>query len=135
MDASIREYLDREMACENLLGCLFGLGDLDRAAFAALVRAEEAMTVDDVAAAVGRERSTAYRSVQRLHDAGIVERDQRNYDGGSYCHVYRARPADDIADDMQQLLNRRYDELDGEIRDFRERHAHDSSEAVDVAVE
>ena len=122
MPDAMSDYLGREMTCEGLLDCFHGLKDLDREVFEVLAAAETAMTVDDVAEAVDRERSTAYRSVRRLVEAGVVEREQINYDDGGYYHVFSPRPADEVADEMQRMLNECYAKMGQLIGEFREEY-------------
>ncbi|WP_255195454.1 helix-turn-helix domain-containing protein [Halorarius litoreus] len=122
MGESIGEMLRQDMVCENLLECFHGLKDLDREVFTVLVEADEPMTVDEVAEAVDRERSTAYRSVRRLKDAGFVVKDQVNYEQGGYYHVFRPSDPDEVADDMQRMLNDWYAQMGQLIAEFREKY-------------
>jgi len=64
-----------------------------------------------VADRISRERSTAYRSVQRLLQAGFIQKEQVNYEQGGYYHVYLPRDADEIAQEMQRMLNDWYAQL------------------------
>jgi predicted transcriptional regulator len=123
MPDSMSGYLDREMECEGLLECFHGLKPLDRRVFRALAAADGPQTVDEVAAAVDRERTTAYRSVQRLRGAGIVRQEQVNYDEGGYYYVFEPAGADDVADDMQRMLNDTYAQLGQLIDQFRTKYA------------
>ncbi|ATW89525.1 sugar-specific transcriptional regulator TrmB [Halohasta litchfieldiae] len=68
--------------------------------------------VDEIAEKIDRERSTAYRSVQRLMQAGFIQKQQVNYDHGGYYHVYRPRDGDEIAQEMQRMLNDWYAQMD-----------------------
>jgi predicted transcriptional regulator len=113
------EYLDRDMECEGLLECIHGLKQLDRRVFTVLTENEKPLTVDEVAAEVNRERSTAYRSVQRLVDSGFVQREQVNYDHGGYYHVFRPTDPDEVADEMQRMLNDWYAKMGQLIGEFR----------------
>lgn len=122
MPDAMTELLQQEMECESLLDCFHGLSDLDRRVFRLLVEADDPMTVDEVAAAVDRERTTAYRSVKRLREADLVTREQVNQDGGSYYHVFSPRDADEIADAMQRTLNDFYAKMGQLIGDFREKY-------------
>lgn len=115
---AIREYLGQEMVCEGLLECLYGLTGLDKEVFVCLVDHAEPLTVDEIAEEVGRERSTAYRSVQRLIDTGFVQTEQINYDQGGYCHVFQPTDPDEIADDMQRLLNDWYARMGRLVDEF-----------------
>ncbi|MEE6210401.1 helix-turn-helix domain-containing protein [Salarchaeum sp. III] len=123
MADSMSELLRRDMDCEGLLECFHGLTDLDKRVFEELNDSEDALTIDEVAARVDRERSTAYRSVKRLRDAGFVEQDQVNYEQGGYHHVYRPRDAEEVARELQRTLNDWYAKMGSLIGEFEEKYA------------
>jgi len=122
MATSMADYLNRDMQCEGLLECLHGLKDLDRECFTVLTQSPEPLTVDEVAERIDRERSTAYRSIQRLLQSGLLQKDQVNYDHGGYYHVYRPTDPDEIADDMQAKLNEWYAMMGQLIQEFRNKY-------------
>ncbi len=82
------EQLQQDMECEGLLECIHGLKGLDKECFRVMVESDEPLTIDDVADGVDRERSTAYRSIQRLYESGFIQKEQINYEQGGYYHVY-----------------------------------------------
>ncbi|MEF8827934.1 MAG: helix-turn-helix domain-containing protein [Haloarcula sp.] len=127
MPDSMSEQLRQDMVCEGLLGCFHGLKELDEETFRALVEAEEPLTVDEIADAVDRERSTAYRAVQRLLQTGFIEKDQVNYDQGGYYHVYSPTDPSQIADDMQRLLNDWYAKMGQLIQAFEDKYERETS--------
>jgi len=133
MPDSMIEQLQQDMACEGLLECFHGLKQLDKDVFQALVDTDEALTVDEIAAAVDRERSTAYRSVQRLLQAGFIQKEQINYDQGGYYHVYRPTDPSNIADNMQRLLNDWYAKMGQLIQEFESKY--DQTESTVPSVE
>ena len=118
----MNEMLRQDMECEGLLECFHGLKQLDKECFRALVAESEPLTVDEVAAQVDRERSTVYRSIQRLMQAGFVQKEQINYDDGGYYHVYHPTDADEIADEMQRVLNDWYAKMGQLIDEFRDKY-------------
>ncbi len=122
MPSSINEYLQQDMECEGLLECFHGLRGLDREIFNVLVRSQEALTVDEVAERVDRERSTAYRGIKRLLQGGFVQKEQINYDQGGYYHVYRPTDPDQVADNFQRMLNDWYAEMGQLIQEFRRKY-------------
>lgn len=128
MADAMSEYLKQDMQCEGLLECIHGLKGLDREIFQVLTDRSEPLTVDEIAAEVDRERSTAYRSVQRLLQSGFVQKDQINYDQGGYYHVFRPTDPDEIADDMQRMLNDWYAKMGQLIQEFEDKY--DESESV-----
>jgi len=122
MADAMSEYLKQDMQCEGLLECIHGLKGLDKEIFKLLTDRSEPLTVDEIADEVDRERSTAYRSVQRLLQSGFVQKDQINYDQGGYYHVFRPTDPDEIADDMQRMLNDWYAKMGQLIGEFREKY-------------
>jgi len=122
MADSLVDLLRRDLECESLLDCVHGLKAIDQKSFRELAASDEPLTVDDVAAAVDRERSTAYRSIQRLLEAGLIQKEQVNYDQGSYYHVYAPTDPDEIANHMQRTLNDWYAEMGQLIQEFRDKY-------------
>ncbi len=119
MNDSMQAMLREDMECEGLLECFHGLKELDKRSFRALVEAAEPLTVDTLAERVDRERSTVYRSLQRLQQAGFVRKEQVNYDDGGYYHVFYPADADEVADEMQRMLNDWYAMMGQLIDNFR----------------
>ncbi|WP_058991764.1 helix-turn-helix domain-containing protein [Haloarcula sp. CBA1127] len=132
MPDSMSEQLRRDMQCEGLLECFHGLKELDKECFRALVEADEPLTVDELADAVDRERSTAYRAVQRLLQTGFIEKDQINYDQGGYYHVYSPTDPSQIADEMQRMLNDWYAKMGQLIQEFENKYEQSESSAPTV---
>jgi len=122
------EYLQKDMECEGLLECIHGLKELDRECFQVLVESAEPLTIDEVADRVDRERSTAYRAIQRLLQSGFVQKEQVNYEQGGYYHVYRPTDPDEVADDMQRMLNDWYAKMGQLVQEFRDKY--DDQQAV-----
>ena len=130
MADSMSEYLKQDMQCEGLLECIHGLKNLDKEIFLLLTEQDEPLTVDDIAEEVERERSTAYRSVQRLVNSGFVQKEQVNYDQGGYYHVFRPTDSEEIADDMQRMLNDWYAKMGQLIGEFREKYDEPQSQTA-----
>lgn len=122
MPNSLSERLRQGSDCEQLMEWFHGLGGIDEAVFRALAAAEEPLTVDEVADVVGRDRSTAYRAVQRLLEAGFVRQEQVNYDRGGYYHVYEPTDASEIAEEMERLLDDWYAEMEQLVRVFEAKY-------------
>jgi predicted transcriptional regulator len=122
MPDSMYDQLTQDLTCESLLECFHGLKALDQSVFGVLARRDEPLTVDEIADAVDRERSTAYRSVQRLCDAGLVDKTQVNYPDGGYYHVFEPAETDVVADRMQRMLNDWYAEMGRLIGEYREKY-------------
>ncbi|SFK66270.1 Predicted transcriptional regulator [Halogranum rubrum] len=119
---SMVEQLQRDMGCESLLECFHGLSQLDEDCFEVLTEAPGPLTIDEVAAAVDRERSTIYRSVQRLRTAGFVQKTQINHDNGGYYHVYSPTEPSKISGELQRMLNDWYAKMGPLIAEFEKKY-------------
>lgn len=111
---------------DELLGYVYGVSALDREVYLELLRAEEPARVDDLVDRVDRNRSTVYRSVQRLQQAGLVSKQKEGLRGGGYCHVYRAVDPSRVATAMRRRLDAVYAELDRRRRQFATKYGADS---------
>jgi predicted transcriptional regulator len=117
MNDPLTETLKQEMECEEVLKHCYGFNQLAVESYLTLLESDEAMTVDELAVAVDRDRSTVYRTVQQLLQAGFLRKEQVNYDAGGYYHVYKPKDPKDVADEMQQTLNSLYSKLERKIRE------------------
>ena len=131
MNVPVAEQLDRPMQCEGLLECFFGVTGLDRTVYELLTAEGHPFTVEQVAEAVERERSTAYRSLRRLVDAGLIRRRQINDDDGGYYHVFEPVDADEVVDSIQHDLNDWYGTIVGLIGEFERSHGKESARTAD----
>jgi predicted transcriptional regulator len=120
MAESLTDELNREVTCEGVFECLFGLGGVDRACFEHLLVADRPQTVDQLALAVDRDRTTAYRAVNRLVRFGLVRKEKEGAADGGYRHRYAVREPNVVATHLQNRLNDVYAELDVRIDAFRE---------------
>lgn len=118
------EQLQQDMACEGLLECIHGLKQLDKECYQVMVESDEPLTIDEVAERVDRERSTAYRSIQRLLQSGFIQKEQINYEQGGYYHVYSPTDPTQIANDMQRMLNDWYAKMGQLIQEFEDKYEH-----------
>ncbi|WP_048075791.1 helix-turn-helix domain-containing protein [Halorubrum sp. AJ67] len=122
MPGSVSKQLRSDMECEGLLECFHGHKPLDRICFEVLVESEEPLTVDEIGEATDRERSTAYRAVQRLLQSGLISKEQVNYDQGGYYHVYQPTDPEQVADEMQRMLNDWYAKMGQLIQEFENKY-------------
>jgi predicted transcriptional regulator len=73
--------------CEDLVQCAFNLNEFEVSIYRKLVEVGPSRA-DEIAEAIGRDRSTVYRSLQKLMSCGIVFRETRSIERGGYFHVY-----------------------------------------------
>ncbi|KZN22500.1 MULTISPECIES: helix-turn-helix domain-containing protein [unclassified Haladaptatus] len=122
MANSMAEYLQQDMECEGLLECIHGLKELDKQCYQVVIRSDDPLTIDDIADRIDRERSTAYRSIQRLLQSGFIQKEQVNYDQGGYYHVYKPTDPGEVCHNMQRMLNEWYAKMGQLIQEFEDKY-------------
>ncbi len=130
MNEGVAEQPNHSLRCEGLLECFFGVNELDREVYELLTSERHPCTAEQVADGVDRDRSTAYRSLRRLVEAGVVRRRQIDYDGG-YYHVFEPVDTEEVVDSLHRRLNDWYGEVERMIGEFKRRQAGQSRQAVD----
>ncbi len=73
--------------CKDLVQCAFSLNDFEVTVYSKLVELGPSRA-DEAAESMDRDRSTVYRSLQKLMSCSIVYRESRSIDRGGYYHVY-----------------------------------------------
>ncbi|WP_456474572.1 helix-turn-helix domain-containing protein [Candidatus Pyrohabitans sp.] len=93
----------REMSVIEIMRCMFGLKGFETEIYLELVH-RGSLTVNDLVAKFGKDRSTIQRALQNLTIAGLIYREQKNIKNGGYYYVYHAAPFDEIKDTMKASI-------------------------------
>jgi predicted transcriptional regulator len=67
--------------------------------------------VDRIAEFLGKDRSTAYRELQKLCNCGICHKEPANLKEGGYYFLYHARPMEDIKKITERCIDATYKSL------------------------
>jgi predicted transcriptional regulator len=123
MALSIADIIENEdIVCEDLIECITGSGKLDKEVYFTIME-NGSMGLDEIAEAVDRERSTAYRAVQRLEENGFLNKNKEGKKGGGYQHIYEPVDPDKVADQMLNNLNEWYADMGQMIHEFRQKYS------------
>lgn len=98
------EMAEKEMKCEKLLCCVFGLKELDIQTYMALL-SHGPMRVEELEEKINRERSTAYRSLQNLIMCKLAYREMKSIEAGGYYYVYRAANPEKVKGEMKKCID------------------------------
>lgn len=89
--------------CEDVMKCFFNLNEFEIMLFLRLVK-EGPQRPDDLAKTVGKDRTTVYRSLQKLLSCGICFRDTKTIERGGYYHVYKAISPELVKEKIQNCI-------------------------------
>jgi predicted transcriptional regulator len=105
--------------CQDLVQCMYSLTDLEMEALRELLR-RGATTSDELAKRLRRDRSTVYRSLQKLVSCQVVRKETRSLERGGYYHAYTAVPMDVLRTRLEGCVEEWYGRLQGLLERFEQ---------------
>jgi predicted transcriptional regulator len=96
-----------DMGCDDVVKCIFNLTQTDLAILNALSEKNE-KSAGDVAEAVGKDRSTAHRSLEKLVSCGLCYKERKSGKPRGYINVYRRIPEGRIYKKADENLDKCY---------------------------
>jgi predicted transcriptional regulator len=97
--------------------CVLGLKELDISTYKKLLESGP-MTAEQLGQILGRERSTAYRSLQNLTAAGLVYRETKSIDVGGYYYEYAAIEPAQVKEMLRSTIDEWYRKVSELIENF-----------------
>jgi predicted transcriptional regulator len=79
---------------------------------------EEPMTLDEIAKAMDRDRSTTFRSLQKLVSLGLLVKETRTIKDGGYFHVYSAVDRETFKRETERKVKELQKSLDRLLKKF-----------------
>lgn len=120
---SVITYLEeRSRECEDVLECIAGFGELEKEIYFQM-SVDEALTVDEIAEKVERERSTVFRSLKKLKDNSFIEQDTKGLEGGSYVNIYTKVSPEEVSEDMRERIEEWATLINKMIDEFEEKYS------------
>jgi predicted transcriptional regulator len=90
--------------CHDLVQCAFSLAEFEVEVYYQLSQAGP-LRADELAAKMGKDRSTVYRALQKLMTCGMVYRETKSIERGGYFHVYKAIGQDMLRERLEHCVN------------------------------
>ena len=78
----------QKICCNDVIQCVFNLNDLDITTYKKLKEVGESRA-DELAKKINKERSTVYRSLQKLTCSELCIKETKTIDSGGYYHTYK----------------------------------------------
>ena len=101
---------DAILDCEDAVKCIFDLKELDIVILRELKK-QGNIRADELATILRKERSTIYRSLQKLNRCGICEKKTKTIKHGGYYHIYSICENIRIREIAEQCLNEWYERV------------------------
>jgi predicted transcriptional regulator len=105
---------------KDLFTYLYDLSPLELDLLLILNRTNEALTLDQLSQESDRDRTTVFRSLQKLVKAGICNKESKTMKDGGYYHVYSAIDIETFKLETQKRVKELKDGLDRILKRFEQ---------------
>lgn len=114
---SLQILTRRNATCNELLCSIYNLGPVDLDIFYRLAGGRPA-SLDELARAVERDRSTVHRSLQKLVGTGLCYKETKALKEGGYYHIYSATELSKVKNMAQERVRDITAGLERMLRNF-----------------
>lgn len=101
---------NKPVCCDDVIKCVFDLNDLDIIIYKKLSKAGE-VRADELGEELGKDRSTVYRSLQKLTCCGICIKQTKNIDKGGYYHTYKINNIKKTKERLEKCIDDWYKQM------------------------
>jgi len=107
------------LCCKDVLTSVFELNTLDYQVFQHL-RKNGAQRADHIAEHLHKERSTIYRSLQKLCSCGLCKKSTHTLPGGGYYHMYNCPKTQKVKQELEHCIDAWYQQVKETLKRFDE---------------
>ncbi len=110
--------------CKDLLMCAYSLTSAETDILRYLLEKKEAR-VEEIAEKMDKDKSTVYRSLQKLVGCRLVLKEKRIIKQGGYFYVYKALSKEDISKNLKACADQWHDRMVEIADNFKEEEESD----------
>ncbi|MEF8832763.1 MAG: helix-turn-helix domain-containing protein [Candidatus Thermoplasmatota archaeon] len=100
----------KEVDPENVIECIYDLSELDKEILS-LLSGDEELRSSEIAERIDKDQSTAYRSLEKLSECGLIYKEKQNIRNGGYYFLYSKRPLNKIKEEAKESVDQWHEEV------------------------
>jgi len=102
--------INKLSCCEDVIKCVFELNESDIQIYKKL-KENGKTRADKLAKKIGKDRSTVYRSLQKLTCCGICSKQTKIIEKGGYYHTYQCNDIKETKQRLEKQINDWYKQM------------------------
>jgi predicted transcriptional regulator len=118
--SSVSSITRMSATVKDLFVYLYDLSPLELDLLLILNRINEPLTLDDISKEADRDRTTVFKSLQKLVRMGICNKEAKTIKDGGYYHVYSAIDVETFKLETQRKVNELKEGLDRILKKFEQ---------------
>ena len=111
----IKSY--NNICCDDVIKCVFDLNNLDIDVYNKLKKFGE-MRADELAKKIDKDRSTVYRSLQKLTCCNLCLKETKNINKGGYYHIYRCNDISEAKKELGECIDKWHHQMKNTLKQF-----------------
>lgn len=111
--------INKLTCCEDVIKCVFELNESDIQTYKKLKKIGKTRA-DDLAKKIGKDRSTIYRSLQKLTCCGICSKQTKIIDKGGYYHTYQCNDIGETKQRLEKHIDNWYKQMKQTIKNLED---------------
>lgn len=108
---------DENICCKDVIQSVFSLNKLDLQVYKKLRKCKESRA-DDLAKKMNKERSTIYRSLQKLTSCRLCSKKTNIIEKGGYYHTYSCNDSIQVRKEIESCIDTWYETMKNGLKDF-----------------
>lgn len=98
------------ICCNDVIQSVFDLNELDLLVYSNLKKTGETRA-DELAKKLNKDRSTVYRSLQKLTNSGLCKKNTKTIDSGGYFHIYVCNDSNQTKENIERCIDNWYKKM------------------------
>jgi len=95
------------ISCEEVIKCVLEISDEGWNIYHHIIN-HGPVRVEEIATFLRKDRSTAYRELQKLIDCGVCYKESNNLREGGYYYLYHSNPIDELMKETETCIDQIY---------------------------
>ena len=108
---------NNNICCNDVLKCVFDLNNLDIDVYNKLKKFGE-MRADELAKKINKDRSTIYRSLQKLTCCNLCLKETKNIRKGGCYHIYQCNEISEAKKELEECIDKWYEQMKNTIKEI-----------------
>ena len=100
----------KNICCDDIIQCIYELNTLDITVYNKLKTQKEARP-QSLAKQINKERSTVYRSLQKLTCVGLIEKNKKALTKGGNYHTYKIKDSEQTKEQLEKCIDNWYNKM------------------------
>ena len=110
--------INQNICCEDIIQCIFDLNKQDIIIYKELQKTGEA-NAQNLAKQLKKDRSTIYRSLQKLTCAKIITKNTKTLKQGGYYHTYQCNNTQETKKELEKCIDNWHKKMKNTIQEFK----------------